>query len=428
MLRRILLGVTLVLSVSCGVMKAQPTSPGGGGAQAQAQSKDAVDVKLQDALRERDAIIRNLLERVSELEWRVNGGFSSAAKLDERPVITGAANSRVINSLTSTSSSVVNSTYDVTERQATEALDQALIVRGGLLLPSGTLEIDNTTSYFSASSDHLNVNGFALLPILVVGDITSQRVREDYLLPSLTARLGLPHKLQMDFVVPYGYELIRTVDATGKQTSESNFGLGDISAGISRQLTNEKGRVPDLLANVRFKSTTGADAFTLTSSEVALGTGFNSIQGSLTAAKSSDPVVFFGNLGYTYNMPANHTVSANDPTNPGATTIGHFNPGGAVEFQLGSILALNPELSMTVGWDQRFTRATQLNGTDIPASYLVEGTLRLGTSYMYAPGKLVDLSFGVGLTPDTPNLQFSVGIPFRTSLWGPKIKKLPNVK
>lgn len=417
-----------MLSVCCGAMNAQPASPGGGGPQAQAQTKDAVDVKLQDALRERDAIIRNLLERVSELEWRVNGGFSSAAKLDERPVITGAANSRVINSLTATNSSVVNSTYDATERQATEALDQALIVRGGLLLPSGTLEIDNTTSYFSASSDHLNVNGFALLPILVVGDITSQRVREDYLLPSMTARLGLPHKLQMDVVVPYGYELIRTVDATGTQTSASNFGLGDISAGISRQLTSEKGRVPDLLANARFKSTTGADAFTLTSSEVALGTGFNSIQGSLTAAKSSDPVVFFGNLGYTYNMPANHTVSANDPTNPGATMIGHFTPGGATEFQLGAILALNPELSMTVGWDQRFTRSTQLNGSDIPASYLVEGSLRLGTSYMYAPGKLVDLSFGVGLTPDTPNLQFSVGVPFRTSLWGPKIKKLPNVK
>ena len=236
--------------VSGGAGEAQTASTGGG-AQAKAQVKDPVDVKLQDALRERDAIIRNLLERVSELEWRVNGGFTSAAKLDERPVITGASNSRVINSVVSTNSVVSNSTYDATERQATQALDQALIVRGGLLLPSGMLEIDNTTSYFSASSDHLNVNGFALLPILVVGDITSQRVREDYLLPTFTTRLGLPHKLQMDFVIPYGYELIRTVDATGTQTSSSNFGLGDISAGVSRQLTNEHGNVPDLLANVR---------------------------------------------------------------------------------------------------------------------------------------------------------------------------------
>jgi hypothetical protein len=404
-------------------MEAQ-TAPATGAARPQAQAKDAIDVKLQDALRERDAIIRNLLERVNELEWRVNGGFTSAAKLDERPVITGGANSRIINSLTSTNTVVSTSTYDATERQATEALDQALIVRGGLLLPSGTLEIDNTTSYYSASSDHVTINGFALLPVLVVGDIASQRVREDYLLPSLTTRLGLPHKLQMDFVVPYGYELIRTVDATNVQTSSSSFGLGDISAGISRQLTTEHGHLPDMLANVRFKSTTGKDSFNLTSTEVALGTGFNAIQGNLTLAKSNDPVVFFGNLSYTGNLPADHTISANDPTNPDAKTIGHFKPGDSTGFQIGSILALNPETSLTIGWDQRFTRSTQLNGVDVPASYLVEGTLRLGTSYVYAPGRTLDLSFGVGLTPDTPNLQFSVGLPFRRALWGEKPKKL----
>jgi len=383
-----------------------------------AQAKDPIDVKLQEALRERDAIIRNLLERVSELEWRLNGGFTSPAKVDEKPVLTAASSSRVINSVVSTS------TYDSTERQATEALDQALIVRGGLLLPSGTLEIDNTTSYFSASADHLTVDGFALLPVLVVGDITSERVREDYLLPAFTARLGLPHKLQGDFTIPYGYELIRTVDAENVQSSSSSFGLGDISFGLSRQFVTEHGKWPDMLANVRFKTTTGKDPYNLASSQVALGTGFPGLQGNLTMAKSSDPVVFFGNLNYTANLSATHTVPANDPTNPQATMVGHFNPGSSVGFQIGSILALNPETSMTVSWDQRFTRSTQLNGVDIPASYLVEGTLRLGTSYLYAPGRTIDLSFGVGLTPDTPNLQFSVGLPFRMGLWGPKPKKL----
>jgi hypothetical protein len=427
MLRRRLLASVLTSLVVVVSLNAQQTPAN---ASAQPQAKDPVDLKLQDALRERDAIIRNLLERVSELERIVNGGNASAARIEERPASTSPATPHLISSssapapVTATNSVVSTATYDTTERQATEALDQALIVRGGLLLPSGTLEIDNTTSYFSTSSDHLSVNGFALLPILVVGDIASQRVREDFLLPSFTARLGLPHKFQMDFQVPYGYESIRTVDATNAQTSASSFGLGDISAGIYRQLTTEHGHLPDMLANVRFKSTTGKDSFSLTSSEVALGTGFNAVQGNLTVAKSSDPVVFFGNLSYTHNLPADHTVSANDPENPDAKMVGHFTPGDAVGFQLGSILALNPEVSMTVGWDQRFTRSTQLNGEDIPASYLVEGTLRLGTSYVYAPGRTLDLSFGVGLTPDTPNLQFSVGVPFRMSLWGPKSKRL----
>ncbi|MBB5318388.1 transporter [Tunturibacter empetritectus] len=423
MLRRRVLSAVVVLLASAGSLSAQATSANGQPqtqevAKATTPARDPVDLKLQEALRERDAIIRNLLERVNELEWRMNGGFTTPAKVDERPTLPAASTSRVINSVVSTS------TYDSTERQATEALDQALIVRGGLLLPSGTLEVDNTTSYFSASSDHVTVNGFALLPVLVVGDIASERIREDYLLPNLTARLGLPHKLQGDVTIPYGYELIRTVDANNVQTSSSSFGLGDISAGISRQLTSEHGKIPDMLASVRFKSTTGKDPFNLQSSQIALGTGFNSIQGNLTMAKSSDPVVFFGNLSYTANLKGDHTVSANDPNNPAATMVGHFNPGDAVGFQIGSILALNPEVSMTLGWDQRFTRSTTLNGVDIPASYLVEGTLRLGTSYVYAPGKTIDLSFGVGLTPDTPNLQFSVGVPFRMGLWGPKQKKL----
>src|SRR5260370_24420143 len=238
MFRQRFLGSVLIVFVFGGALEAQTAPPAG---PAQAQAKDPVDLKLQEALRERDAIIRNLLERVNELEWRVNGGVTSAAKIDERPAITGSANSRVINSLTSTNTVVSTATYDTTERQATEALDQALIVRGGLLLPSGTLEIDNTTSYFSASSDHVTVNGFALLPVLVVGDITSQRVREDFLLPTFTARLGLPHNVQMDLRVPYGHELIRSVDANNNQMSSSSFGLGDISASVSRQITTEHG-------------------------------------------------------------------------------------------------------------------------------------------------------------------------------------------
>lgn len=270
MSRQLFWGSVLMVFVFGQAMEAQ-TAPAAG--TAQTQVKDPVDLKLQEALRERDAIIRNLLERVNELERKVNSGLAAAPpgndKLLVKPLITDTANSRAlspstptgtstsVNTLTTANSVVSTATYDATERQATEALDQALIVRGGLLLPSGTLEVDNTTSYFSASSDHVSVDGFALLPILVVGDIESQRVREDYLLPTFTARLGLPHKFQMDFVIPYGYELIRTVNALNNQTSASSFGLGDISAGLYRQLSTEHGRMPDMLANVRFKSTTG---------------------------------------------------------------------------------------------------------------------------------------------------------------------------
>jgi hypothetical protein len=390
---------------------------------AQESLLQAVNQRLNDSLRERDAIIRNLLERVAELEWRVNGGFTTSPKdlVTAKPVSSSSSIPAPSAGATSTINSVVaNSGYDAEERQASQALDQALIVRGGLLLPSGTVEIDNTTSYFSSTTDRINIDGFALLPVLVVGDIASQRVRKDLLLPTFSARLGLPGKLQFDAYIPYGYQLNRTVDVNNTQTSQSTFGLGDVAFGLSRQLAVEHGRIPDLLANVRFKTTTGIDSFNLNSSQTALGTGFYAVQSNLTMAKSNDPVVFFGNLSYTANLSGTHSIPANDPDNPGAMVAGHFKPGDSIGFQLGSILSLNPETSMTIGWDQRFTRATTLNNQTIPASFLVEGSLRLGASYLYAPGRTLDLSFGVGLTPDTPNLQFSVGLPIRRALWKPK--------
>lgn len=415
MLRRTLLPTSIFLLGSLTLPAQSPTpAPAPHNLVVPTPNRDPVDIKVQEAMRERDAIIRNLLERVQELENRLNATNGSVAGIPT-PIRPAAA-----LATTRVAAVVQNSAYNEEERRASEALDQALLVRGGLLLPNGTLEVDNTASYFSTSSDHVVVNGFALLPVLVVGDITSQRLRRDFLIHSLTTRLGLPKRLQMDFSIPYGYVLNRTVDATNKQTSQSQFGLGDIQAGLSRQLTIERGHTPDTLASVHFKSVTGTDSYNLESSETSLGTGFNAVQASLTAAKSSDPVVFFGSLSYTKNLPAHHTIPVNDPNNPGnTTTLGYFRPGESFGFQLGSILALNTETSVTVGWDQRFTRETKLNGTPIPASYLVEGSLRLGTSYMYAPGRTVDLSFGVGLTPDTPNLQFSVGFPFRRMLWKP---------
>jgi hypothetical protein len=97
---------------------------------------------------------------------------------------------------------------------------------------------------------------------------------------------------------------------------------------------------------------------------------------------SSDPVVFFGNVSYTKSLPAHHTIPVSNPTVSGQTTmVGYLRPGDAFGFQLGSVLALNPETSMTMEWDQRFTRRTKVNGVALPASYLVEGSLRIGTSY-----------------------------------------------
>jgi len=210
------------------------------------------------------------------------------------------------------------------------------------------------------------------------------------------------------------------VDATEKETTQTQFGLGDIGGGVSYQFINEHANVPDVLGSLHFKSSTGTNSYDLESAETSLGTGFNGLTAAVTTAKTNDPLVFYGSLAYTYNFPAHHTVPISNPSDPSVTSeVAYIRPGDAFGFQLGSVLSLNPETSMTVGWTQQFTREAKLDGQPLPASYLVEGSLRIGTSYMFAPGRLLDVTMGVGLTPDTPNLQFSVSFPFRRQMWRP---------
>ena len=251
-LRPFAVGIVLLLAVSLNAQtqSASTTSaPPDPAAQAdhptplRSAQQDAIDAKIQQALRERDAIIRNLLERVQELETRLNATNSGLTGHGPVPAAV-AASPAPTSSLAAT---VNNATYDDTERHASAALDRALLVRGGLLLPAGMLEVDDAASYYSLSSDHVTVNGFALFPVLVVGDITSERLRRDILINSVTARLGLTKRAQMDFTVPYGYVLNRTVDAGVQQTTASQFGLGDMVGGVSYQFASEHGSVPDLL-------------------------------------------------------------------------------------------------------------------------------------------------------------------------------------
>jgi hypothetical protein len=372
---------------------------------------DARFQQLQQELRERDAIIRNLLARVEDLEKRLGVPSQFGVRA------TDSVNSMLPNN-SATAAAPSEDGYNQEDRKARAALDRALIQRGGLLLPSGTVEVDTSVSYYNASNDAISIEGFSILPVLVVGDIVSNRVRREVALSAVTTRMGLPWNLQLDVRTPYGYEIVRTVTADNLESTQRSNGFGDVQLGLSRQLTKEHGNVPDLLASVSFKTKTGKDPFSLGNNEIALGTGFYGAQGRITAVRASDPMVLFGSLSYGYNFPADKLIP--DPNNGGKKTLANFEPGDTAGFQVGSILAVNPETSLSLGWDQSFTRGTTVNGVKIPGSYLVGGSLRLGASYVYAPGKNVDLNFGIGLTRDVPNLQFTIGFPLRFTLWKPK--------
>lgn len=379
----------------------EPASPG----------SDTTIEQLKRLLTQQDQIILNLERRVEALERQ---GKTAPPPVEPAPNTQGLA-THLVPTTAKTSSEIL----DAEERTARATLDQTLISNGSLLLPRWTVEVENSVTYYNATSTNLNINGFAILPVLVIGDIESTRVQRQILLANLTTRLGLPKDYQLEVRVPYGYEIQSNVTDTNVQTNNRTAGIGDIEVALYKQLYHQRKGWPDILTGFRWKSTTGKDPYAVGLTVPTLGNGFNGFQTSLTLAKTNDPAVFFGGVTYTYNLGDSKGIQTTNSDGSTSVTPGRVNPGNTIGFSLGTALALNSQASFLVGYQQNFTRSSQLNGVVIPGSYLNTALLQFGAAYMYTKGRTIDLTIGVGLTRDSPDFQFTTALPFRFSLKRP---------
>ena len=285
------------------------------------------------------------------------------------------------------------------ERLLSTAFARTLIGHGGLLLSPGVFEVTPGMSYIHSSSDSIVIDGFTIAPVLVVGDIFSQRINRDDYLISAQLRAGLPWESQIGVRVPYGIENERTFEADNTETSSHHAGLGDVQLTLSHQFVHAHGSWPDVMGSVRWKSASGRDPYRADAEgEVALGTGFNSYEASVTAVTVNDPVVFYNTASYTWTPSLDKH-------------IGRVAPGDSYGVQLGMTLALNIDASIYFGYGQSFTRHTRVNGIKVPNSYLSVGTLSTGVNYVLGKDTTLSVNLDIGLTHDAPDLQFDLALP-----------------
>jgi uncharacterized coiled-coil protein SlyX len=304
---------------------------------AHAQSVD----ELNRMLIERDATIQQLRERIQALE-------KEAASA--RAVARGAA------------------PEDADDEEAGRALERTLVQQGGLVIRSGTYELEPQLSYA-----HWDKRRSAIRH-------TSEA--------AIGFRAGLPWESQFQMRVPYVH--VRT--AAGSETA-----LGDIDFSLSKQLTRDRGFSPGLIASLGWLSRTGEDGF---DGGVPTGGGFDVLQAGFTAVKRHDPLVFFGGLSYA--SPLSREISGVK-----------IEPGDTVGVRLGSILAASPETSANVGLNLGFVRATRLDGQRIPESDTVLGTLQIGFGTILTRRVLLNISGDFRVTGDVPNFRLSATLPVR---------------
>ena len=389
----------LVIMLATAPVRAQPVDE-----DVAADAAPVAETGVEDALRrliaEQSALLREQGARIAELEARV-AALEGEPPPVASPVAQAEPESVVVAPPAAEAPALTEAERREQERLVRAAFQQTLIDRGGLLLPRGALDVEPSASYLLSSSENIVIDGFTILPVLVVGDIVSERVQREVLSVAATARVGLPWRSQLDVRVPFSYQQQRLFSADREERSISGSGLGDIDVGFSRQLTVGNAVWPDLLGSLRYKSTTGDDPFRIDPDEtIATGSGFDSLSIALTGVKVVDPVVYFGSVSYSRNFAVD-------------APFGRYDPGDTAGFSLGMALALNLNSSLSFAYDQQRTKRGHVDRIGIPGSYLTTGMFSVGATFAVGDAFTTDLSLGVGTTADSPDLQLEVAFPLR---------------
>jgi hypothetical protein len=381
----------IVRTITCVALSALASTVS---AQDPGSNTDAQIEELRRSLGVRDQVIRNLITRIEQLERSLPAATSPAAGA---AAVGGAAPAAPPPAAPPPAAPSVED-----QQLIRAAFERTLIDRGGLLLRPWSFELEPSTSYSHSSSENLVIDGFTIFPVLVVGDIFSERMRRDTLTTTLTARLGLPWRSQLEIRAPWVHEDISRLTGDGQESKLSDQGFGDLEIALSRDLPRFFGRGPQLLGSLRWKMATARDAFGHDEDqEIPFGSGFETLTASLTGVSVLDPVVFFGTLSFTEALAARKGEQQIDP-------------GDRISLQLGMALALNLETSLSVAFEQAFTARTRLDGIDVPGTYVNTGTMSMGLSRTFPSGRSFDTSLAIGLSEDSPDLQLGFSMPFRS--------------
>jgi hypothetical protein len=243
----------------------------------------------------------------------------------------------------------------------TQALERALVVQGGSLLPAWTVQIQPELAYTYSERDDQ---------------------RRDTFVSSVTLRSGLPWELQAELFVPYvAYDRLREMG--------SSSDLGDINLGLSKRLLREAEYVPELLVTARWKTTTGKDG-----GQVPTGTGAHAIQATVTAVKSKEPIVLFATPSYIHQFASDDT-----------------DYGDIVGIRLGLLLAATPDTSLILDVDVNSSFATRVGGFEIDDSDRVSGVIELGLATILTRNTFLNITAGIGFTSAAPDFRLATSLP-----------------
>lgn len=298
-----------------------------------------------------------------------------------------------------------------------EALPEGSTALGG----RGRFTIEPSIDFSHASNNRLVFRGVEIVTGIQIGLIDANDTSRDTVATSLALRYAVSDRLEVEARIPYVYRSDRITtlsqnNAAATQTYELDGGaMGDLELSARYQLNQPSRGGAIFVAGARIKSDTGLGAFEVdrdqdgVATELATGSGFWGVQGSVSMLYPTDPVVLFANASYLYNIGKDIDQTV------GTTTIGHVDPGDSIGAGFGFGFALNPRFSYSLGYSHAFIMETEseIGATTQRSTSLQVGTLQMGMSFRATERTTISTSVDVGVTADAPDVRISFRTPFQ---------------
>ncbi len=387
---------------------------------------------------------RELLEKMSQIDVQRRELELMMLKIQEPDAVRAGADT----STAPPSDTPVVGAEQKAEKEQAEArapeLPRVSFDVGGVLTPKGRLVLEPSFQYIYSSFNRISIEGFAILPALLVGIIDIREADRDTYIAALSTRYGISNRFEVELRAPYLWR--RDTVGRGRLTGEvddqinetivfndaSGEDLGDLEIGLRYQF-EKRPDWPYLTANLRIKTDTGTDPFDLTKEatlsgepetfdELATGSGFWSLNPSVTFIFPSDPVVFFGNFGYLWTLEDDKGVGplVDDPNDPNdvpapAYQFGDVNPGDALRFNFGMGASLNDRSSFSISYSLDIFDETEIefaSPSNIQGSDVTVGKFLIGYSLRLPGGSPLNLAIGIGATEDAPDTDVTFRVPF----------------
>lgn len=303
-----------------------------------------------------------------------------------------------------------------------------------ILTPKGTFTLEPSLNYGYSSSNQVALVGYTVIPAILIGLVDVRQYKNNTFIAALTGRWGATNRMELELKVPYLNRSNNTISReifTGSAFDNvfdtHGKGLGDIEAAVRYQIADGRdNNKPYVVGALRFKARNGKDPFEVPADcvtrcignatgtglplELPVGSGFYSLQPSITFLLPSDPAVFFGGLSYTYNFTRNNV--SRTVLNNQTEFLGDVQAGAVFGMNFGMGMALNERSSFSLGVELYSVAPTKQNGQTVIGSVRTQlASLLLGYSYRYNDKTVFNVSVGAGLTRDTPDLQLTVRLP-----------------